>query len=65
MRDHFILYVRDQRKSAAFYAGVLSIPPQLDVPGMTEFVLPGGAILGLMPEAGIVELLGAELPPRP
>jgi uncharacterized glyoxalase superfamily protein PhnB len=31
-------------------------------PGMSEFVLPGGAVLGLMPEAGICKLIGEALP---
>lgn len=56
-RAHFILYVADQARSAAFYAAALGAPPALDVPGMTEFALPGGAVLGLMPEAGIRRLL--------
>ena len=59
---HFILYVEDQRRSAAFYERVLEQKPRLDVPGMTELVLPGGAILGLMPEASIQRLLGPALP---
>lgn len=58
---HFILYVADQRRAAAFYCAVLDIAPRLDVPGMTEFDLPGGAVLGLMPEAGIAKLLGPAL----
>ena len=62
MTTHFILYVFDQAASTAFYTSVLAIEPRLHVPGMTEFVLPGGAILGLMPEAGIVRLLGNALP---
>ena len=62
LRSHFILYVRDQAASSVFYAKVLSIPPTLEVPGMTEFTLPGGAVLGLMPEAGIRRLLGEKLP---
>ena len=53
---HLILYVRDQRASAAFYRSALGTEPRLDVPGMTEFEL-GGAVLGLMPEAGIRRLL--------
>ena len=60
--SHFILYVADQRRSAAFYAAALGIAPRLDVPGMTEFALPGGAVLGLMPEAAIESLLGPALP---
>lgn len=62
MKSHFILYVRDQARSAAFYSAVLGFPPRLDVPGMTEFELGGDAMLGLMPEAGIKRLLGDVLP---
>jgi len=46
---HFILYVQDQARSMEFYSGVLQMAPVLDVPGMTQFELPGGALLGLMP----------------
>ncbi|MEQ1831891.1 MAG: VOC family protein [Candidatus Eisenbacteria bacterium] len=60
-RTHFILYVEDQQRAARFYAGVLGQVPRLDVPGMTEYDLPGGGVLGLMPAAGIRRLLGAEL----
>ena len=59
---HFILYVADQAASAAFYASVLAAAPTLDVPGMTEFALGEGAVLGLMPESGIRRLLGDRLP---
>lgn len=58
MTSLFILYVRDQARSARFYAAVLDAAPILDVPGMTEFALGGDARLGLMPEAGIRRLLG-------
>jgi catechol 2,3-dioxygenase-like lactoylglutathione lyase family enzyme len=58
----FILYVRDQRSAAAFYRAVLGIDPSLDVPGMTEFPLGPGSVLGLMPEHGIKKLLGEPLP---
>ncbi len=61
MIAHFILYVRDQAASARFYRAVLGVAPRLDVPGMTELEL-GGAVLGLMPEAGIRRLLGDALP---
>jgi RimJ/RimL family protein N-acetyltransferase len=54
---HFILYVRDQDRARAFYEAALGVPPRLHVPGMTEFALPRGAVLGLMPEAGIRRLL--------
>ena len=59
---HFILYVADQRSATAFYTAVLAREPRLDVPGMTEFDLGSGAVLGLMPEAGIRRLLGERLP---
>jgi len=61
-RAHFILFVKDQQTSTTFYSRILGYEPSLNVPGMTEFVLPGNAILGLMPEAGIKRLLGAALP---
>lgn len=53
-KSHFILYVRDQARSTQFYRAVLDAAPLLEVPGMTELQLSGGAVLGLMPEAGIV-----------
>jgi uncharacterized protein len=60
--SHFILYVADQERSAAFYGRVLGLAARLHVPGMTEFELPGGPVLGLMPESGIRRLLGAAMP---
>lgn len=61
---HLILYVRDQTASAAFYRRALAVEPRLDVPGMTEFDLSDGAVLGLMPEAGIERLLGGAVTVR-
>ena len=58
----FIFFVANQEKSAAFYSKVFGDSPVLDVPGMTQFRLPGDAILGLMPAAGIKRLLGEDLP---
>jgi catechol 2,3-dioxygenase-like lactoylglutathione lyase family enzyme len=63
MKPHFIVYVADQEASARFYARVLDRRPVLDVPGMTEFALDAGAVLGLMPATGISRLLGDRLPP--
>jgi len=57
MNINFILYVRDQAKSREFYAIALGMAPRLDVPGMTEFELASGCVLGLMPEKGIKRLL--------
>lgn len=54
---HLILFVRDQERSRAFYEVVFGAAPRLHVPGMTEFALGGGAVLGLMPEVGIRRLL--------
>jgi len=59
---HLILYVSDQTKSTSFYTEILGTQPKLNVPGMTEFALNDGCILGLMPEAGIKRLLGDKLP---
>lgn len=61
---HFILFVRDQGRSRSFWSRVLGAEPRLDVPGMTEFELGPGCVLGLMPEAGIARLL-PELVPSP
>ena len=58
----FILYVRDQVESAAFYTEVLDVEPSLDVPGITEFALSDTTVLALMPETGIKHLLGEALP---
>jgi catechol 2,3-dioxygenase-like lactoylglutathione lyase family enzyme len=59
---HFIFYVADQSRARDFYAAALDRAPTLDVPGMTEFRLATGAVLGLMPERGIKKLLGDALP---
>ncbi len=58
MKVNVILYVEDQERSARFYARVLGFGPTLDVPGMTEFAIGTDVVLGLMPAAGIVRLLG-------
>lgn len=58
MKAHFILYVSDQERSTAFCSLVLGEDPTLNVPGMTEFKLSDSSVLGLMPESGIVRLLG-------
>ena len=58
MPAHFIVYVQDQGSASAFWRVALGRAPRLDVPGMTEFALEDGAVLGLMPEAGIRRLVG-------
>jgi hypothetical protein len=52
-----ILYVEDQQVSTKFYSAILNRQPDLNVPGMTEFVLTNNLKLGLMPEAGIAKIL--------
>jgi uncharacterized protein len=59
---YLILYVTNQERSSAFYTQTLGLAPRLFVPGMTEFQLPDGAVLGLMPVEGIRRLLGERLP---
>jgi hypothetical protein len=38
MKVEFILYVENQTKSKEFYQSLLSMEPELDVPGMNAFV---------------------------
>jgi len=61
MKVEFILYVADQAASRTFYAALLGREPSLDVPGMTEFDLPG-CKLGLMPEDGIARIISGPMP---
>lgn len=61
MQVEFILYVADQATSKDFYSTLLGQEPSLDVPGMTEFDLPG-CKLGLMPEANIARIISGPLP---
>lgn len=58
---HVIFYVDDQNRSTLFYKNVLVIEPRLDIPGMTEFELCNGTVLGLMPGSGIKKLLGEKI----
>ena len=58
----FILYVRNQENSCDFYEKLLRKKPVLHVPGMTEFLLAENCKLGLMPNSGIVKILGNRLP---
>ena len=56
---HTILYVPDQDAARAFWAATLATEPTLDVPGMTEFTVAPGAVLGLMPARDVAALLPA------
>lgn len=53
---HTILFVADQAKSTEFYSRVLDVTADLNVPGMTEFRLSDGAVLGLMPRSSAKRL---------
>jgi len=57
-----ILYVNDQELSTDFYQKIFKKTPDLHVPGMTEFNLSHNLKLGLMPNAGIVRILGDKTP---
>lgn len=50
------MFVANQEKSTEFYSRVLNAEPALNVPGMTEFHLSDGAVLGLMPRASAERL---------
>ncbi|MBL0127896.1 MAG: VOC family protein [Flavobacteriales bacterium] len=58
----FILFVKDQQRSTAFYRILLDRAPTLEAPGMTEFTLNEGCKLGLMPENGIARIISGPLP---
>jgi uncharacterized glyoxalase superfamily protein PhnB len=58
----FILYVNDQERSRIFYEAVLEKAPVLHVPGMTEFKIAEGVVLGLMPENGIAKIVSPVMP---
>lgn len=57
-----ILYVNDQQASADFYARLFRQPPDLNVPGMTEFKLAENCKLGIMPNKGIAKILSDKTP---
>jgi uncharacterized protein len=58
---HFILYVLNQEKSAKFYTATLGFEPTLNVPGMTEFTIGDGVVLGLMPYDGVRKLFSGRM----
>ena len=59
---HTILYVADQQLSTDFYTKLLRRNPELNVPGMTEFLLAQNFKLGLMPNNGIAKILEDKTP---
>ena len=52
-----ILFVKDQCVSTDFYTRLFRKEPELNVPGMTEFLLAENCKLGLMPNQGIAKIL--------
>lgn len=52
-----ILYVANQQASTEFYTKIFRQNPDLNVPGMTEFILAENCKLGLMPNNGIAKIL--------
>ena len=57
-----ILYVANQELSKNFYEAILRQSPSLHVTGMTEFSVSENIKLGLMPNAGIANILGDNTP---
>lgn len=57
-----IFYVNDQQKSAEFYQNIFRKNPDLNVPGMTEFVIAENCKLGLMSNKSIAKILLDKLP---
>lgn len=60
MKTYFIIYVDNLEKTKLFYELLFKINPILDVPGMCEFKLPDGAILGIMPNTSLEKLFGKD-----
>lgn len=57
-----ILYVDDQEVSSSFYEKIFRRKPDLNVPGMTEFILSENCKMGLMPNKGIAKILADKVP---
>lgn len=57
-----ILYVSNQEASSKFYEKIFRQAPDLNVPGMTEFIISKSCKIGLMPNAGIAKILSEKTP---
>ena len=57
-----ILYVRNQEESSKFYQKIFRKSPDLDVSGMTEFILSDNCKFGLMPNQSIAKILTDKIP---
>ena len=60
MKTCFIIYVDNLEKSKLFYELLFSIKPIIDEPGMSEFELPDGSIIGIMPNSSLEKFFGKE-----
>lgn len=60
--SEFILYVSDQQKSTELYQAIFKKHPDLNVPGMSEFILNDFCKIGLMPNDGIAKIITPTLP---
>jgi len=57
-----ILYVNNQQVSTDFYTKLFRKKPELNLPGMTEFILAENCKLGLMPNKGIAKIISDKMP---
>ena len=57
-----ILYVSNPKRSSDFYQNLLRKTPDLEVPGMTEFIISDTCKVGLMPNSGIAKILKDKMP---
>ncbi|MDD5361192.1 MAG: lactoylglutathione lyase [Ignavibacteria bacterium] len=67
MMKHFkfietIIYVEDQEASCEFYRNIFRKTADLNVPGMTEFILSDDFKFGIMPNKGIAKILEGKTP---
>lgn len=58
MKTHFIIYVEDLSKTKVFYQLLFNLTPIIDEPGMCEYELLDGTILGIMPNTSLEKLFG-------
>lgn len=57
-----ILYVHNQQESTLFYEQIFRKSADLNVAGMTEFILNDYCKLGLMPNNGIAKIITPSMP---
>ena len=57
-----ILYVDNQERSSTFYQHLFRKDPDLNVPGMTEFIISETCKIGIMPNNSIAKILSDKTP---